>query len=47
MTANRAGARYFPMMEIAPRFIRLLVDFLEAPDLTNLQFKDQWRRSMR
>jgi pimeloyl-ACP methyl ester carboxylesterase len=38
---------HFPMLEITAKFIRLLVDFLEAPDLTNLQFKDQWRRSMR
>ena len=38
---------HFPMLEITAKFIRLLVDFLEASDLTNLQFKDQWRRSMR
>jgi pimeloyl-ACP methyl ester carboxylesterase len=39
--------RHFPMLEITAKFNRLLMDFLEAADLTNIQLKDQWRRSMR
>lgn len=39
--------RHFPMLEAMNRFNRLLMDFLEAPDLANIQFKDQWKRSMR
>lgn len=38
---------HFPMLEIAAKFNRLLIDFLEATDLTTLQFKDQWRRTLR
>ncbi|MCC7205833.1 MAG: alpha/beta hydrolase [Anaerolineae bacterium] len=38
---------HFPMLEIAAKFNRLLSDFLEATDLTSLQFKDQWRRTLR
>jgi pimeloyl-ACP methyl ester carboxylesterase len=38
---------HFPMLEIATKFNRLLSDFLEATDLTSLQFKDQWRRTLR
>ncbi|MEP7284204.1 MAG: alpha/beta hydrolase [Chloroflexota bacterium] len=39
--------RHFPMLEINAKFNRLLMDFLEAVDLTNVQFKDQWRRTLR
>jgi pimeloyl-ACP methyl ester carboxylesterase len=39
--------RHFPMLEITAKFNRLLTDFLEAQDLINVQFKDQWRRTMR
>ncbi len=39
---------HFPMLEITAKFNRLLTDFLEAPpDLKSIQFKDQWRRTMR
>ncbi len=38
---------HFPMLEVAAKFNRLLVDFLEAPDLSNVQFKDQWKRTIR
>ncbi|MFQ3535393.1 MAG: alpha/beta hydrolase [Aggregatilineales bacterium] len=38
---------HFPMLEITAKFNRLLVDFLEAPDLSNVQFKDQWKRTIR
>nr|AIA13103.1 Unknown Function [uncultured bacterium] len=39
--------RHFPMLEITAKFNRLLMDFFDAQDLTNVQFKDQWRRTMR
>jgi pimeloyl-ACP methyl ester carboxylesterase len=39
--------KHFPMLEITAKFNRLLMDFFEAQDLTNVQFKDQWRRTMR
>jgi pimeloyl-ACP methyl ester carboxylesterase len=39
--------RHFPMLEISAKFNRLLVDFLDASDLVNIQFKDQWKRTMR
>lgn len=38
---------HFPMLEITAKFNRLLVDFLEAPDLSNVEFKDQWKRTIR
>ncbi len=41
------GLRHFPMLEITAKFNRLLVDFLDAQDLTNVQFKDQWIRIFR
>lgn len=41
------AVRHFPMVEMTARFNRLLIDVLEAPDLTNIQFKDQWRRTLR
>jgi pimeloyl-ACP methyl ester carboxylesterase len=41
--------RHFPMLELGSKFNRLLQDFLDTADLTNLniQFKEQWRRTMR
>jgi pimeloyl-ACP methyl ester carboxylesterase len=39
--------RYFPMLEHTTQFNRLLVDFLDAPDLTNIQLKETWRRQLR
>jgi len=41
------GLHHFPMLEITAKFNRLLLDFLDAQDLNNVQFKDQWRRTMR
>jgi pimeloyl-ACP methyl ester carboxylesterase len=40
---------HFPMLELGAKFNRLLQDFLDTADLTNLniQFKEQWRRTMR
>lgn len=40
-------AGHFPMLEISAKFNRLMLDFLEATDLTNIQFKDQWKRTLR
>lgn len=42
-----SGVRHFPMLEISARFNRLAMDFLEAPDLTNVQFRDTWTRTIR
>ncbi len=39
--------RHFPMLEISAKFNRLLMDFFDAQDLNNVQFKDQWKRTMR
>lgn len=39
--------RHYPMLEDTSRFIRLLKEFLEAPDLQQLQMKDEWKRRMR
>ena len=38
---------HFPMLEHAARFNRLLGDFLDAPDLSNVQMKEQWKRQLR
>ncbi len=40
---------HYPMLELGAKFNRLLQDFLDTADLTNLniQFKEQWRRTMR
>ncbi|HVO44227.1 MAG TPA: alpha/beta hydrolase [Aggregatilineales bacterium] len=38
---------HFPMLEISAKFNRLLMDFLDATDLVNIQFKDQWKRTIR
>jgi len=37
------GVRHFPMLE-HERFIRLLMDFLEAPDVSKLEIKERWKR---
>ena len=41
------GTRHYPMLEDTSRFIRLLKEFLDAPDLQQLQMKDEWKRRMR
>ncbi|HLY27238.1 MAG TPA: alpha/beta fold hydrolase [Aggregatilineales bacterium] len=38
---------HFPMLEVSAKFNRLLLDFFDAQDLNNVQFKDQWKRTMR
>lgn len=42
-----AGATHFPMLEDSARFNRLVLDFLEADQLTSLELKDEWKRRMR
>lgn len=39
--------RHFPMLEQSIKFNRLLTDFLDAPDLTNVGMKETWRRQLR
>jgi pimeloyl-ACP methyl ester carboxylesterase len=40
------GVRHFPMLE-DEKFLRLLNDFLEAPDVSRLELKERWRRRTR
>jgi pimeloyl-ACP methyl ester carboxylesterase len=40
------GVRHFPMLE-SERFVRLLGDFLEAPDVSKLEIKERWKRRTR
>lgn len=39
--------RHFPMLEDTARFMRLLKEFLEAPDLQQIEMKDEWKRRLR
>lgn len=39
--------KHFPMLEDTTKFVRLLRDFLEAPDVSKLEMKDEWRRRNR
>ena len=43
------GNKHFPMLETAPVFARLLVDFLSTPtpELTKLEIKETWERRVR
>lgn len=41
------GIRHFPMLEDPAKFTRFLRDFLEAPDVTDLAMKEEWRRRTR
>jgi pimeloyl-ACP methyl ester carboxylesterase len=40
------GVRHFPMLEFE-RFTRLVNDFLELPDITQLEIKERWKRRTR
>ena len=42
-----ADIRHFPMLENVAGFNRLLLDFLETPDVTKLEIKKQWERRVR
>ena len=37
------GIRHFPMLE-HERFFRLLMDFLDTPDVSKLEIKERWKR---
>jgi pimeloyl-ACP methyl ester carboxylesterase len=41
------GSRHFPMLEDTTQFIRVLKDFVEAPDVTKLEMKEEWVRRKR
>ena len=41
------NTRHFPMLENMAGFTRLLLDFLEAPDVTRLTIKETWERRVR
>jgi pimeloyl-ACP methyl ester carboxylesterase len=41
------STRHFPMLEDIAGFSRLLVDFLEIPDVTKLTIKQTWERRVR
>lgn len=42
-----SNTRHFPMLEDTTRFIRLVREFMEAPDISTLEMKDEWRRRTR
>ncbi len=42
-----SGTRHFPMLEDSAAFSRLVLAFLEAPDVTRIELKDQWVRRVR
>ncbi len=46
LPVHLGGVRHFPMLE-HERFVRLLSDFLEAPDISKLEIKERWRRRTR
>jgi hypothetical protein len=39
--------RHFPMLEAIAPFTRLIMDFLEVPDITKLAIKKTWERRVR
>lgn len=41
------NTQHFPMLEDKAQFVRLLKDFLEAPDISTLEMKEEWRRRKR
>lgn len=41
------GTYHYPMLEDNSQFVRLLKEFLEAPDLSSLEIKEEWRRRKR
>jgi pimeloyl-ACP methyl ester carboxylesterase len=42
-----SDTRHFPMLEDSAAFSRLMMAFLEAPDVTKIELKDQWVRRVR
>lgn len=41
------NSQHYPMLEENAAFVRLLKEFLEEPDVTNLVMKEEWRRRKR
>ena len=41
------GINHFPMLEENAQFVRLLKEFVEAPDIASLEMKEEWRRRKR
>ena len=41
------NAHHYPMLDEAAQFTRLLKEFLEAPDISSLELKEEWRRRTR
>lgn len=41
------GVRHFPMLEDITQFTRLLREFLEIPNVTELEVKEEWKRRNR
>ena len=41
------GPRHFPMLENIDKFSRLVMDFLEAPNVRDLSIKEKWERRVR
>lgn len=41
------NAHHFPMLENIAQFTRLIMDFLEIPDVTKLTIKETWERRVR
>ena len=39
--------RHYPMLEDPARFTRLLKEFLDTPDLSQMEMKPEWKRRMR
>lgn len=46
-TVPMEGTRHFPMLENIAGFTRLMLDFLEVPDVTKLAIKETWERRVR
>ncbi|MDM8519134.1 alpha/beta hydrolase [Anaerolineales bacterium HSG6] len=40
-------SKHFPMLDEASKFNRLLKDFLEGDDLSNIELKEEWKRRHR
>lgn len=47
LTIVEGNLRHFPMLEMTAKFNRLLIDFLESSNPTNVAFREQWRRIVR
>ncbi len=41
------NSQHYPMLEENTQFVRLLKEFLEEPDVANLEMREEWRRRKR